>query len=765
VKITQHLPVVVVIVLGIVISVAAFFYTTDQYRVGYQRQKIEERAAPHALIVGRVFDRYLEIIHSIGGLFSASDNVDRKQFGAFVNRALERYPGIQALEWIPRVRHDERAAYEARARRDGLGYFHITERGGSGEMVPTGKREDYYPVYFVEPLNGNERAVGFDLGSNPERRQALEKARDSGSAVGTQRIKLVQETGRQFGFLVFVPAYSTVGVPATLEERREKLTGFALGVFRIGDILESTMEGKSALTPFDIYLIDEEAAPGKRLLHYLPSPLHSEETQPSSEAELLENSAYSAGYEVAGRSWRIHFKDGPGQIHGTSSPVPWSIGVVGLLLTLLLVLYLIASRDRTRVVERLVQERRRELDEANQALEAEMAERQSMQQQLSQAQKMEAIGQLTGGIAHDFNNLLMVIDGYSRRALQTVADSSESVTALNAVLSASDKATKLTTQLLSFSRRRILDKSTFGIGPALSEVGSLLKRSVGEQYNLRFDIECPDAFVKTDAGEFGQALLNLSINARDAMPDGGEIVVGVREVGPGNEFIANHPSLEAGRFVVVSVKDEGHGIDPEVLPRIFEPFFTTKEQGQGTGLGLSMVYGFSQQSDGALDVRSEVGKGTIFEIYLPIAERPSQQEIAEVKKIDYGKGETILLVEDDGALLELTGEILKDLGYKVLKASDGIEALEVDGEYQGLIDVMLSDVVMPSISGFEVAEIVRENRPDIKVVFMSGYPNRGRKKNAVVPKYAQFLQKPVNANHLAHVIRCEIEGTKLPLAG
>ena len=726
--ITQHLPVVVVIVLGIAISVAAFVYTSAHYRLEHQRHQIEERAAPHALVVGRVFDRYLEVIHSISGLYSASGNVDRNQFGAFVKWALESYPGIQALEWIPRVRHDERAAYEARARRDGLANFRITERGASGEMVSAGERQVYYPVYFVEPLEGNERAVGFDLGSNPARLQALEQARDSGKAVGTQRVTLVQETGQQFGFLVFVPLYSTDGVPASVAERREKLTGFALGVFRIGDILDSTMEENSVPLPFDIYLMDEDAAPGKRLLYYLPSPLHAKEAEPPPEAELIEDSSYSAGYEVAGRSWRIHFKDAAGHFHGTSSPVPWSIGVVGLLLTILLVQYLIAVRGRAREVERLVFERTHELNETNQALETEMEARQSMQQQLSQSQKMDAIGQLTGGIAHDFNNLLMVIDGYSRRALKTVGDSNESAESLKAVLSASDKAAKLTTQLLSFSRRRVLDKSIFGIESALTEVGSLLERSVGERYSVSFNIQCPDVFVRTDSGEFGQALLNLAINARDAMPDGGEIVVGAREVGPDDNFVANHPKLEPGRFVVVSVKDEGHGIDPEVLPRIFEPFFTTKDPGQGTGLGLAMVYGFAQQSDGALDVRSEVGKGTTFEIYLPISERPSQQEIVEVQKVDYGQGETILLVEDDNALLELIGEILKDLGYKVLKASDGVEALEVEEQYQGFIDVMLSDVVMPSISGFEVAEIVRENRPNIKVVFMSAIPTAGKKR-------------------------------------
>ena len=387
-----------------------------------------------------------------------------------------------------------------------------------------------------------------------------------------------------------------------------------------------------------------------------------------------------------------------------------------------------------------------------------------LEQQLVQAQKMEAIGQLTGGIAHDFNNLLMVIDGYAHRAARNPDDTAATAGALHEVLKATEKAAKLTSQLLSFSRRRVMEKRVFRIEDNLLGIKELLGRSVGELYDLRFAIDDAGACVETDPGEFAQAILNLAVNARDAMGKGGNIVVGTRVVELDAAFTQTHQNMSPGRFVEVYVEDHGHGIDPETLKRIFEPFFTTKDQGKGTGLGLTMVYGFAQQSGGCVEVRSVPNEGTLFQVYLPVVDRKPAEIAAEVEEIHHGKGETILLVEDDEAVLALTRDLLEDLGYTVLTAGTGLEALEIDEEHDGHIDLLLSDVVMPALGGFEVAEMIRERRPDTRIVFMSGYPNRNNT-GGKMPAGAQFLQKPVKANRLARVIRMVLDSTDLGLVG
>ena len=387
----------------------------------------------------------------------------------------------------------------------------------------------------------------------------------------------------------------------------------------------------------------------------------------------------------------------------------------------------------------------------------DISDRLEIQRQLNQAQKMDAIGQLTGGIAHDFNNILMVTDGYTRRALKHIDDPDAVTEALAEVLTGTERAAQLTKQLLSFSRRQIMEKRVFRVEEAITEIESLLRQSTGERYEINIESQTAGACVETDAAEFQQALVNLVINARDAMERGGRIKIASRIVELDDDFAASHRNISAGRFVEVSVRDDGIGMDDTTVEHIFEPFFTTKEQGKGTGLGLSMVYGFAQSSEGAVEVESQLEAGATFKIYLPAVDRDPQVLIAEVEQSHHGQGETILLVEDDPPLLEIVREMLDTLGYNVITAGDGFEAMEVEADYDGEIDLLLSDVVMPTIGGFEMAEMIRETRPNIKIVFMSGYPNRAGISNEALPENCQFLQKPVKPAHLAQAVRQELD--------
>ena len=272
--------------------------------------------------------------------------------------------------------------------------------------------------------------------------------------------------------------------------------------------------------------------------------------------------------------------------------------------------------------------------------------------------------------------------------------------------------------------------------------------------------------METDSDELGQAIINLAANSRDAVAGGGQVTVGVRLAELDAAFMEGCPDAKPGTFVEVYVEDDGTGIDECALPHVFEPFFTTKEQGSGTGLGLSMVYGFAQQSGGTAAVSKNVlGGGATVSIYLPVVDRGVKAVHDDTGARGRGRGETILVVEDDPALLELTSSIVEDLGYAVLKASDGIDALKVDDHHGGSIDMLLSDVLMPAMGGFELAEIMRERRPAMKVLFMSGYPRSSDAIQGRIKHEVRLLQKPVKADALAQNIRRELDNRESRLDG
>lgn len=379
-------------------------------------------------------------------------------------------------------------------------------------------------------------------------------------------------------------------------------------------------------------------------------------------------------------------------------------------------------------------------------------------EQLYQSQKMEAIGQLAAGVAHDFNNILMIIDGYTRRARNDPRLPVEIADSLNHVIKAAAKAAGLTKQLLVFGRRQSLETKVVAAATVLPELETLLQPLLGETIEIKFEAIDKDIFVDTDPSQLTQALVNLAINARDAMPQGGIISIAMSRIEVDDEFLARHAKLAAGSYLRIDVEDEGKGMDEETLAYIFDPFFTTKEQGKGTGLGLAMVYGFVDQCKGAIEVESEVGKGTIFNIYLPTVQPPAEIAL-DIEGHDLlGRGETILLAEDDDTLRDLVRLNLETLGYIVITARDGVEALEAEIEYEERIDLLLSDVVMPNLGGIELARELKETRPDTKVLLMSGYPSRGAIKRIDLPKDIPLLHKPCPPDRLARAVRDALEG-------
>ena len=372
----------------------------------------------------------------------------------------------------------------------------------------------------------------------------------------------------------------------------------------------------------------------------------------------------------------------------------------------------------------------------------DVTENRNLQTQFNQSQKMEAFGLLAGGVAHDFNNLMSVVMGYSDIWLMKLPPDSPIRAPLKAIRNAGQRATSLTKQLLAFSRQTVLESKVLDLNTVVQETEKMLERLIGEDIVLSSILDPAIPRIKVDPGQIGQVLMNLAINARDAMTRGGNLTLETRTVDLDDAYVQAHLGTKAGRHVMLSVSDTGTGMPPEVVARIFEPFFTTKGVGKGTGLGLAVVYGVISQSGGSIEVESDVGAGTTFKLYFPI----TQDEIHPAGKsgeIEIHAGiETILVVEDEASLLEIAKESLESFGYTVLMANSGPDALKLLSAREGKIDLLLTDVVMPGMSGRELADTVKMKLPELKVLFMSGYTDDSVVRYGVNHEKVAFLQKP-----------------------
>jgi two-component system cell cycle sensor histidine kinase/response regulator CckA len=382
--------------------------------------------------------------------------------------------------------------------------------------------------------------------------------------------------------------------------------------------------------------------------------------------------------------------------------------------------------------------------------------------QLRQAQKMEAVGRLAGGMAHDFNNLLTVIRGYSELLLGRMGPADTMRKDMEEVKKAADRASGLTRQLLAFSRRQFIAAKVLDLNALVANMDGMLRRLIGEDIvELSTELDASTGAIKADPGQVEQVIMNLVVNARDAMPKGGRLTIETKNVTIGKETSLDAVGVAAGSYVLLLVRDNGHGMDAETRSHLFEPFFTTKEKGKGTGLGLSTVYGIVKQSGGNITVESAPDRGTTFRIYFPRVEQEVSGPTGAVEAIDPARGrETILLVEDEPAVRGLVHETLRLHGYTVLEARHGIEALLTSAKYVGPIHLLLTDVVMPQMSGPEVAEKILTVRPEIKVLYISGYPDHPVFDQGGVNRQTGFLPKPFSPPVLAQKVREVLDSVK-----
>jgi nitrogen-specific signal transduction histidine kinase len=384
----------------------------------------------------------------------------------------------------------------------------------------------------------------------------------------------------------------------------------------------------------------------------------------------------------------------------------------------------------------------------------DVTEHRQLQDQFLQSQKMEAIGQLAGGVAHDFNNILTVIIVQCELAATLDQSPGKLRQDLQQIREAAERAAHLTRQLLLFSRQQVMQPRVLDLNETVTHLTKMLQRIIGEDVRLQLSLHSTPLTTRADPGMLDQVLMNLAVNARDAMPEGGRLLIETAATTIDETAARRHPDAAAGRYVCLAVSDTGSGISPEILPRIFEPFFTTKETGKGTGLGLATIYGIVQQHRGWIEVQSQRGQGTRFELFLPASEAPAVDSGNLEQPKPRGGKETILFVEDETPVRLITRALLEQFGYRVLPAANGVEALKVWEQHRDSIALLLTDMVMPAgISGQQLARRLEEDRPSLRVLFTSGYSAEIAGRNLELRAGENFLQKPFPSALLLETVR------------
>jgi PAS domain S-box-containing protein len=393
---------------------------------------------------------------------------------------------------------------------------------------------------------------------------------------------------------------------------------------------------------------------------------------------------------------------------------------------------------------------------------SDVTERRQLEDQLRHAQKMEAVGQLAGGVAHDFNNLLTVIIGYSESLLTMISSQDPSRSLIEPIHNAASRAASLTQQLLAFSRRAALAPRILSINAVIQKAENMLRRLIGEHIFLTVTLDPEAGHVKLDPSQFDQLIMNLAVNARDAMPRGGTLTIATSTEEFSHECMLSRAEVRPGRYVQLKVSDTGCGMTQEIKHRIFEPFFTTKGLGKGTGLGLAVVHGIVKQSGGYLEVDSEADAGTTFRVYLPaIDDKPCAEPANGATPRIFG-AETVLLVEDEQVVRDLAANALRSHGFKVLTAGDGREALCLAEQHQDRIDLLATDVVMPNIGGRELADTMRSLIPEIKVLFLSGYTDDAVLRHGISQDDESFFNKPFTPTSLVRKVREVLDHERKP---
>ena len=819
--------------------------------------------------------RHQSVVNSMASLFSSSHDVSRKEFSSFVQSALSSQTSILALGWNPLIKNAERNKYIEQAQKDGFTDFKITEFDPDSHVVEAMSGNDAVVVYYIEPYAGNEKALGFNIASHPGRLQAILQARDSGKAVITERIELVQN--QDISYLLFMAVYQKSKAINTVAERREHFVGLAAGAFRLNNWMPFAMR---SLPPMglDVLILDQSAAKDNQFLHLHSSRTRDEVFQPT--AQDIKNAEtglhWKTTINVLGREWSFLFMPAPVFMETHRSWQAWTILIAGFSFTLLLTLYLFAkARHTARMasanIELLhenterkinVSELRDQIDFIDTVLDAASniivvidlegrfvrfnraaeaftgysidevlnkpvwdlvipeeqrngvrtvfdrlrkgkvdiasqyekewlhrdgsrclfqwhnsvlhdengnishivamgyditekkkagIEHERLQRELQQAHKMESLGQLTGGIAHDFNNLLGIINGYATLIHDKYRKKDEKLTNYVAnILEAGDRAARLVSQMLAFSRSEQVDDKPVQFESLLKEDLKMLHAILPSTIDIKTEIEPDLPSVLMNPIHLHQILMNLAINARDAMQEVGQLTIKLGWArGLNAESQISYKPVK-GDWIELSVSDTGSGIEPDTTRNIFNPFFTTKDVGKGTGMGLSVIYGIMQSHEGHILLESEPGKGSTFRmLFSPVIEETNKftQDNLTTNVLPKGDGSEILVVDDELSLCTFMTELLLSNGYQAHFETESTKALALFQHEPNRFSMLITDQTMPRMTGMELINNIRMINPDLPVILCTGNNDMIDKK-WVDELAVSFFEKPASNKRL-----------------